>query len=90
MAGEGVVPLLDEGRLRSRVDGEFGVAADSQAPVLAYDDVWWARDKLHRAFYFYFLISLRLALPGSTTDPREERGRAHSPEAHHPPYYANP
>ena len=37
----------------------------------------------------YFLISLRLALPGSTTDPREERGRAQSPEAHqpHPPFF---
>ena len=31
----------------------------------------------------YLLISLRLALPGSTTDPRQKRGRALSPEAHH-------
>ena len=38
----------------------------------------------------YLLISLRLALPGSTTDPRKERGRALSPGAHHPPYYDNP
>ena len=30
---------------------------------------------------------MRLALPGSTTDPRQKRGRALSPEAHHPPIF---
>ena len=35
----------------------------------------------------YLLISLRLALPGPTTGPRQKRGRALSPEAHHPPIF---
>ena len=35
----------------------------------------------------YLLISLRLALPGSTTEPRQKRGRALSSEAHHRPLF---